>query len=193
MDLSGMVRNLRFRRGCSDGLCNHDIPIESKQLITTGCNYMNVIARVFNIVFVLVLAVPALAQENMRLTALHAVEGKPALYELSFTVTDTLKPDAAFEIKIPQNLDFSAVKVVGSPSMKGGFTFEVSDSALVLRRSGLGPTVPAGEKVKIIFGPLTAKKPFKDRAAVDVRINQAGRKSPVRRVAIFFQKDERVF
>ncbi len=154
---------------------------------------MNVIARVLNTIFVLVLAVPAFAQQDVRLTALNAREGKPALYELSLTLTDSLQPDASLELVIPQQLDFSRVKVVGSPSIPGGFKHEKKDSVLVLRRTGLGPVIPAGKKVKIIFGPVATPKQFNQNPVVRIRIVQAGRKSPVTSAAIIFQKDERVF
>ena len=74
-----------------------------------------------------------------------------SIYTVEFDISKEIPPLATIEISFPAEFDLSGVLIGGSTTINGGFELDVNESKIVLRRSGLGRTVEANEKVDIKF------------------------------------------
>ncbi len=110
------------------------------------------------ILFGIFLVLPGvMAAQTVQLRPLKKTVTKPVLYELNLQVNREISPAATIEIQFPAHFDLSAVKIAGSNTVKGGIRFSVDSTTVILQRTGLGPTVPAGQSVSLIFGPVIQK------------------------------------
>ncbi|MDQ7064624.1 MAG: hypothetical protein Q9P90_10315 [candidate division KSB1 bacterium] len=110
------------------------------------------------------------AAQTLQLRPLKKAPSKPVLYELNMRVNRDISSVATIEIQFPAHFDLSAVKIAGSNAIKGGIRFSVDSTTVVLQRTGLGPTVPAGQSVSLIFGPVVQKSSPTNVDSVWVRI-----------------------
>jgi len=105
---------------------------------------------------------------SMRLSALGAVPGKPALYKLELNAKKALDPKSSIRLQFPAGYDLSGVKIAGSNDLAGGLLFAVDSTTITLRRTGLGVPFPANRNAAIIFGPI--KQPQQNAKNDSVRI-----------------------
>ena len=117
-------------------------------------NYMNVM-RVLAVIGLLGFVTTGLAAQNK--VQVSALQGKPkqnTLYKIELKLERALEKDAELEVDFPKAFNLSTVQVVGSNTVNGGFSHEITDSSIKIKRSGLGDSVPAGTTAEIFFGPI---------------------------------------
>ena len=124
------------------------------------------------------LCLPQIAQaQTVTLQAIKPNGNKPSLYRLELSLSKVLKPRASIRLQFPLNYDLSPVKIAGSNDIKGGISFAVDSAAVVFERSGLGPAIPAHQKVSIIFGPVIKKLARTTVDSVDVQVFFEGKEA----------------
>ncbi len=108
----------------------------------------------------LILALPGWAwaqsekQIELRIQSLHAEPGKPSVYEVAFTATEKLAPEAEFGFEFPAEFDLTQLQIAGSPDINGGFTLKRDKQKVLVQRSGLGQSVAAGTLVRLRLGAI---------------------------------------
>jgi len=100
------------------------------------------------------LPLAGLAQENLTVTPIFNTTFINSAYEVKFTTSQALLPNAKFLVTFPGNFDLSKVNMAGSQTINGGFTTTVKDSTILITRSGLGRTILAGEAVQFQFATI---------------------------------------
>jgi len=88
----------------------------------------------------------------LQLRALRAEPGKPSLYELSFTTSDTLTTSAEIVLEFPASFDLSLLEIASSTTINGGFKITRTGNTVRVRRTGLGDPVPPGRQVELKLG-----------------------------------------
>jgi|GEM_PF-1938200 len=113
------------------------------------------------------------AQESIGIKPIFPEVEAASIYEINFTPTKALPPDARFMITFPKAFDLSKVNMAGSPSINGGFRTQVEDSTVIITRSGLGRTIEVGEKVQLHFATVRNPKVMSDyRVKVEILTNE---------------------
>jgi len=100
------------------------------------------------------LPVAGLAQENLTVTPIFNTTFINSAYEVKFTTSQALLPNAKFLVTFPGNFDLSKVNMAGSQTINGGFTTTVKDSTILITRSGLGRVIKTGESVEFQFATI---------------------------------------
>ncbi len=110
------------------------------------------------------------AQSPERVALVSGRPGGMCVYELRFVASDTLLPDAAFELVLPQAFDVSRVQLASSNALKGGLSVQVARDTVRIFRSGLGPAVAPGTLVDILLAAVQPRKeaPVSTQATLQV-------------------------
>ena len=116
------------------------------------------------------------ALRTLKIRALHAEPGKPSLYELRFTTSDSLPPDAELVIEFPTDLDLGLLEMASSTSINGGFTISKERNLVRVRRTGLGATVPPGRAVDLKLGLIKNPENLSLAPRVSVELRSASGK-----------------
>jgi len=95
------------------------------------------------------------SRDSVAVNALNAQAGAASLYSLDFTLSDTLYPDAEFEVAFPTGFDVSKVTIAGSKAINGGFDVKVARQKVLVQRKGRGAIKLPGEKVDVKFSTVT--------------------------------------
>jgi hypothetical protein len=119
------------------------------------------------------LAVAQTTSSLIQLRALHAEAAQPSVYELTFTAPESIPSETEFVLEFPEGFDLSRVKLASSDEMKGGFTVTVAQQKVLVKRTGLGPSVAAGTRVKLCVGVIVNPSDLSapQRASVQWRSN----------------------
>ena len=95
------------------------------------------------------------AQDELTITATHLTAGKAAAYDMSFTATDDISPDATIHIVFPKDFDVSQVVMAASKTITGGFTVSTAADTVRIKRTGLGTSVPRGTACDLAMAAVT--------------------------------------
>lgn len=112
-----------------------------------------------------------------RIQALRAEAGKPSVYEIAFTTSAALTPEAEFMIEFPAEFDLSQLQIAGSPDMSGGFTISRDKQKVLVQRSGLGQTVASGTRVRLRLGAIINPKNFDSNSEVILQFRASPRET----------------
>ncbi len=96
------------------------------------------------------------ASVDFSLRALRAEPGKPSLYDLRFTTSDTLDPLAEMVFEFPRELDLRQLQIASSTSINGGFKIFREGNVVRIRRTGLGEVILPGRQVEVKLGLIVS-------------------------------------
>lgn len=119
-------------------------------------------------VFSLLAPMATWAQEALSVKALRAAPRQTSIYEIAFTTTEIVAADAEIRVTFPASYALSALEIVGSTNIHGGFTFKREGQRVTLQRSGIGAAVPRGHKVSLQLGLI--KNPSTFATAEPIRV-----------------------
>ncbi|MBN1352568.1 hypothetical protein JXJ21_24475 [candidate division KSB1 bacterium] len=108
------------------------------------------------------------AQERVELKAIFPNADALSIYEIEFSLNDTLKATSEFKVTFPEAFDLSKVKIAGSSTINGGFSVKVAESTVILKRSGRGTDVLPGNTVDVKFANV--KNPATPDATHKIKI-----------------------
>ncbi len=117
----------------------------------------------------------AVVSDSMQIVAVKAKPGKPSIYRLILRLSRPIPKDAVFELVFPEAFGLDLLEVAGAQGMKGGIQLAVDGQKVVLRRTGLGKEVRAGEKVVLKMGLIKNPPNLEDeyRVTLTVRSKEA--------------------
>ncbi|NUO83212.1 hypothetical protein HUU05_24330 [candidate division KSB1 bacterium] len=110
-------------------------------------------------------------QTELRIHALHAEPGRPSVYEVAFTATEKLAPEAEFSFEFPAEFDLTQLQIAGSPDINGGFTLKRDKQKVLVQRSGLGQSIAAGTFVRLRLGAIGNPKIGESSNAIVVQMH----------------------
>jgi hypothetical protein len=129
------------------------------------------VAMVAFVLSVIVNAGISSAQTNIQLQAKNDTVNALSVYEYRFTTADSLYNDAEIRLSFPEAFSTANVKLAHSSDANGGIKVTVVNREIVLRRAGIGKTVPPGTAVSIQFANM--KNPdTADNYAVGMRMKR---------------------
>ena len=117
----------------------------------------------------------AVAADSLAVYAVSPTPGQRSIYELRFSLSQPLPPDAVFEIHLPPALNPNEVKVVGSQTIDGGFRLRKQGNVLLVERTGRGHVVPAGKTVDLKLANFRNPKVLDAGLQVRLVIRRGGR------------------
>ena len=95
--------------------------------------------------------VSATPADTVKINARNGEAGEKSIYELYFSVEQEITPNASVVVSFPEDFDLSGVTIASSTTINGGFEVSVNNSSVILKRTGLGKSIPPNEKVNIKF------------------------------------------
>lgn len=122
------------------------------------------------------------AQDAVSVKALRAVPRQVSLYEITFTTTDSLRPDAEIHLTFPASYDLSAFEIAGSTSINGGFTYKRDGQKVTLQRSGIGTPVQRGQKVSLQLGLIKNPPTFDSAEPVRIEVFHSKKQTPTKAI-----------
>lgn len=127
--------------------------------------------------------------DSLTVRALKATPNKATLYEIAFLTRDTLATDAKILLSFPPECDLSALEIVGSSNINGGWTLRKNRRQATLRRTGLGDAIAPGKRVGVKLGLIKNPTDFNTAHRVDVQIRPSAKKptGAKRRVEVGFK------
>lgn len=93
----------------------------------------------------------AMPADTVRINARNGDAGHKSIYEIYFSVDQEITPNASVVVSFPEGFDLSDVSIASSTTINGGFEVSVNNSSVILKRTGLGKSIPPNEKVNIKF------------------------------------------
>jgi len=97
--------------------------------------------------------------QDISLRAIKKQVAKASLYELQFTPAAAFLAEGAVRVRFPEAYDLTGIQIAGSNQINGGLKVSVDSAGVIITRTGLGDSSPAGKRVSIIFGPIVKTKP----------------------------------
>ena len=109
----------------------------------------------FLTIFVLILSKSVLSQQLVSVSATKLDPGTQAGYTFVVETNQSIAPNAEFIIAFPSSFLLPNVKMTASKQMNGGLSVSsVNDSTVLVKRSGLGETIAAGQSVDIFLASV---------------------------------------
>ena len=94
------------------------------------------------------------AQESLTVKASNSMAFTRTLYTVEFIASETIHSNASFEIVFPKEYILTNKILAGSRTLNGGLKTSVVGDTVVVSRTGLGSSVPAGTKVDIMLSDI---------------------------------------
>lgn len=113
------------------------------------------------------------AAVDFSLRALRAEPGKPSLYDLRFTTSDTLDPLAEMVFEFPRELDLRQLQIASSTSINGGFKIFREGNVVRIRRTGLGETILPNRQVELQLGLIISPQSLLSNQEVAFEVRSA--------------------
>ncbi|NOY79000.1 MAG: hypothetical protein GXO76_14150 [Calditrichaeota bacterium] len=85
--------------------------------------------------------------KQISVTPLSPEAGKASVYEIAFSLTESFPSTGRVVLDFPADFDLSQAILAGSPNVNGGFKVFVEGQKVIVRRSGLGAAIAAGQSI----------------------------------------------
>ncbi len=109
-------------------------------------------------------------QDQLKVKAMRAAPRQTSLYEITFTTTETLAADAEIRVMFPSTYDLGGFEIAGSTTINGGFTFKREGQRVTIQRTGLGSSIPRGQKVSLQLGLIKNPPLFANAEPVRIEV-----------------------
>ncbi len=103
------------------------------------------------IIFIFVFNGMGAAQDVLEIKPTFEQVKALTIYEVKLKCSQPLPADAKFQFTFPAAMDLSKVRMAGSATINGGFKTQAKDNQVIIKRSGLGDTIPAHTPVDLMF------------------------------------------
>ncbi|MBN2008657.1 hypothetical protein JW960_04835 [candidate division KSB1 bacterium] len=110
----------------------------------------------------------ALPPDTVQITPESTEAGQSSIYQIQFSLEQEILPNAAIIVNFPAAFDLSGVLIAGSATINGGFQVTVNGTTVTIKRSGLGKTIKANQKVDVRFANV--KNPTTPAASYAVQV-----------------------
>lgn len=131
------------------------------------------------VLLTVILPFTAFAQDeavtNLRMQALRATAAEPSVYELSFYAADTLATDAEFVLDFPAAFELEQLHLASSMQIKGGFEVVREHQTAIVRRFGLGPSIPPGQRLTIRLGVIGNPEKLNATHEIGIRLRTSAK------------------
>ncbi|MBD3290801.1 hypothetical protein GF337_18485, partial [candidate division KSB1 bacterium] len=89
--------------------------------------YFKTILLVIILIFTSVYMASAFPADTIKVNARNGEAGGKSIYELYFSVSQQITPNATITVKFPEGFDLSDVAIASSTTINGGFQVAVSN------------------------------------------------------------------
>ena len=131
------------------------------------------------------------ALDRLSISATQLGPFKPAAHRFEFTPEEELTSAAMIDIVYPDHFILSHAIMAASGTMPGGLTLSVHGDTVRVKRSGLGPSIPAGRTCDLIIATVINPRKADGDLKFTVIIRQENglsmERAAVTRIALFRQ------
>ncbi len=128
--------------------------------------------KLYRLVFFVLCIAGGLQAQGLRVSAAHTKPNKPAAYKFEFRAENEIRSDAEIAIIFPREFQLSTVIMAASSKLKGGFTINVKQDTVFLKRTGLGNSLPANQDCDIIVADVISPSNMETEYGFDLLIDK---------------------